>query len=186
MCWNGYYNRLLEILYVHRAGYYMLVSSQNGLIGDRVQLTSPLTNFSTPVAMTFRYGFMSNSPDTHASLVLYLYSKLRVLVMRKLIAAIEDEQPSGWQTGSVCLPNGTYYVTFEAKHGQTFSTSLFLDAIEISAMSCDPRTVSTFLYNIPGSLYRCSILTVANTLNPYTPCFKKKHPRAFFAIFFPK
>jgi len=123
----------------------MLMSSQVGLLGDRLQLISPQANFTKPTLITFQYYLPLNLADTISSLELYLSPPLRTpqqLLFRVL-------SPSGtpvdtWFQGSACIPPGIFYLIFTATHGTPYVTDIAVDNIAIDVHPC---VVSNSVYD---------------------------------------
>ena len=115
----------------------MILSSLTGQLGDKVRLKSPLATFSNTTLLNFLYSLLGSSNDTQVSLQVLLYSPLSVLQLQTLIATSDDIQVVGWNSASLCLPNGTYYIVFEATHGQPYITNVVVDSVATMDGPCN-------------------------------------------------
>ena len=146
-------------------GYYMMISGLVGQPGDIVQLISPSQNFSSSTLVTFRYGLMSSTQDSDARLTLRIQSPLGLDVWSEVVVqGSTGTTLTGWRTGSVCVPAGTYRLVFEGTHGHPYLTTFVLDSVKSSTTSCPPVD----LKNIFG---RFSVTTCILLISSYFRCF---------------
>src|SRR6218665_898837 len=123
--------------YVFRlfVGYYMLVSSGFGEVGDIVTLKSPLLSLSRPTSLQFFYSMrLSNDSSSTARLQLIAYSQLGIPVRVLLETTVSTG--SSWQRVTACLSVGNYSLGFVATIGRPFATDIAIDEVGIWDDNC--------------------------------------------------
>jgi len=110
-------------------GYFMLLDSLNGQIGDQVTLFSPKRMFAASSFLTFSYFMHLNESDTAATLTVYKYSQLQTYDM-KLFTARGNRGPI-WHREEICIPSGTYQLAFVGTIGLPSLTGIAVDNVQI-------------------------------------------------------
>jgi hypothetical protein len=111
----------------------MMLSSKLGQEGDRAELISPLTTFSSATQLAFRYIAITDSSLDQSSqpplaLALYELNELQVPI-RQLFQTTDRLTVNEWHRASVCIPAGRYQLMFVGTQGQPYSVDIGLDDI---------------------------------------------------------
>jgi len=133
-------------VYTFFAGYFMWLDSLIGQTGDKVSLLSPTMTFSEHSLLTFQYHMLLNDTDTTGALSVFRMTEL--LSFDTLLYREHGNHGDSWNTAEVCLPSGTYHLTFVGTVGLKTLSDIAIDNIFISEHDkcVEPDSVPRSLY----------------------------------------
>lgn len=119
----------------------MLATSGLNNVGNKMQLKSPLFNFSQTKNLEFYFSMSVPAGSDAPVLSVLRYSRLGYPL--ELLRIVSEAGQSTWQSTQLCLSPGEYYVVFEAAVGNQFGSVVAIDNVQLLDDMCDPSVSST-------------------------------------------
>ena len=122
----------------------MFVSSSKYQEGDRAVLISPRYGVPTPLVMSFHIHMKVPNAYNKRHPSFRIYRQTWKGINDEVLLELHGHQGDEWVRRTVCLPSGSYYLSFEATQGSVFNSDIALDSVQLTDTGCTP--------SLPGSL----------------------------------
>ncbi len=126
----------------------MQLSTKGHVTGDIGRLLSPVFHLKQTASLTFYLYFRSHPLDVDSSFSLRLKTGGYVITQPLLSLTASSGSHRRWIQHSVCLPEGSFQVVFEAVLGEIYHTAVAVDQVELKRDSTCGGKIYTVVFNV--------------------------------------